>query len=141
MKILEQELDIIMIQYEPDNVAQKEDTADEKKESEVLLYDDGTPPSIDSIDGDGNLLVNDNTTVEEESVEEQLVSFPSEQADSCEIQDETSNDLVDEEMGPALTPEEQSTFASPKAQTEHDEGDSSKVNFGGVPNTEEVLFG
>ena len=140
MKVLEQELDIIVIQSEPEDVPQEEeDVADEKKET-----DDGAlPPSVDSdpvdnkevkgenTESDGNLPANDETSVETEEVPEK--SSPEEHA--SDTQDETSNDqseevsvtpphceddvpIVEEKTGPAVTSQDSiSVSPSPEVET------------------------
>jgi len=106
MKLLEQELDIVVIQPEPEDTPQEEDVADEKKEA-----DDGAPtPSVDSgpidnkegqeenIEGDGNLPANDEASSGKEEVpEEHTTTIPKEQVKSPLEEHAAPSDTQDEE--------------------------------------------
>jgi len=106
MKVLEQELDIVVIQPEPEDTPQEEDVADEKKEA-----DDGAPtPSVDlgpidnkegqeeNIEGDGNLPANDEASSGKEEVpEEHTTTIPKEQVKSPLEEHAAPSDTQDEE--------------------------------------------
>lgn len=145
MKVLEQELDIIVIQPEPEDVPQEEDAADEKKET-----DDGAlPPSVDSdlignteggkeenIEDDVISPADDATSAVAEEVpeeqtstipEEQAESPPEEHAESCDTnEEETSSDQTGvsatppngecEETKPAEASDEQPMSTSPEVE-------------------------
>jgi hypothetical protein len=113
MKILEQELDIIVIQSEPEDVLPQGE--DEKKETEVN-GDEDSPPLVDSEPSDnkegsqGNLAVNDETSEVDQVLEEQP---PTQHTDSSETQDDKpSNDpseIVEQQSAAPTSPELQST--------------------------------
>ncbi|KAL7497030.1 hypothetical protein ACHAWT_005179 [Skeletonema menzelii] len=111
LKVLEQELDIIVIQSEPEDVQQEEVVVVEKNESA-----DGVSPSVDSdpidnkkgreenVEGDGNLPADDETSAGNEEVpEEQTSTVPEEQAESSDANDGISH-------------EEEVSVASPTAE-------------------------
>jgi len=107
MKVLEQELDIIVIQPEPEDVPKEEDAADEKKET-----DDGAlPPSVESdpidnkeggneenVECDGSLPSNvEASAAVEGAPEEQTSTNPEEQAERPPKEHVESSDTHEEE--------------------------------------------
>ena len=118
MKILEQELDIIVIQPEPEDVLPQGE--DEKKESEVNGDEDPSPPLVDSEqpsdnkeESQGNMSVNDETS--------EMDQVPEEQPPTNETQDEPSNDhseIVEEQQSAPISPELQSSAPMERAAEE-----------------------
>ncbi len=117
MKILEQELDIIVIQSEPEDVLPQGE--DEKKESEVNGDEDSSAlvdseqPSDNKEGSQGILSVNDETSEVDQVLEEQP---PTQHTDSSETQDEPSNndhsEIVEQQSAAPTSPELQSSTPS-----------------------------
>jgi hypothetical protein len=140
MKILEQELDIIVIQSEPEDVLPQGE--DEKKETEVN-GDEDSPPFVDSEpsnnkeESQGNVSVNDETSEVDQVLEEQP---PTQHTDSSETQDyKPSNDhskIVEQQSAPT-SPELQSSTPS-STPMESAVGEEKGLETDNASTTEEV---